>query len=164
MGWFHAVYRALYFSIGLRRMYRPQRPPEKDEKVCILVEPANARACRRNILAIASVVALAGLVGADPRDLHVFGITPDNDFGVVVLAVAVILVYVYWYVQLYLHLTTDGKVDRFVDDEGTWAFGQLHDLLDRSLQRRSADLVANWITFILVLVSVCFLMSWADKV
>ena len=41
-----------------------------------------SRAYRRNILALASVFVVAGLAGADPHDLSVFGVKPDEDWGV----------------------------------------------------------------------------------
>ena len=161
MGWFNTVRWVLFFSIGLRREYRPQDSSEHDNKPAILMEPANARACRRNILALAGVVALAGFVGADPRDLRVFGIMPDDNVGVVVLAAAICVVYVYWYVQLYLHLTTDGKVDRFSKEYATLIVQQPGVLDNRVLRHRDADLFANWTAFILVLVSLYFAISWA---
>lgn len=164
MVWFQKVRRVLYFSVGLRREYRPQDPHVRDERPAVMLEPANARACRRNILALASVVALAGFVGADPRDLRVLGIMPGDDVGVAVLAAAISLVYVYWYVQLYLHLTADGKVDGYAAEHARFAVQSPDGLANRVLRRRDADLVANWTAFFLVLVSLCFAVSWAAKV
>ena len=160
MGWFHTCLRVLYFSVGLWREYRPQDPHVHDERPAVMLEPPNARTCRRNILALASVVALAGFVGADPRDLRVFGIMPNDDVGVSVLSAAVFLVYVYWYVQLYLHLTTDGKVDKFAGKHADFVVQSPDALPNRVLRRRDADLVANWTAFFLVLVSLCFAVSW----
>ena len=160
-GRFHASLRILYFSIGLWREYRPPDQHRHDERPAILSEPPNARACRRNILALASVVALAGFVGADPRDLRVLGIMPGDDAGIAVLTAAISLVYVYWYVQLYLHLTTDGKVDGYAAEYAAYLVENPDVLANRVLRRREADLVANWTAFSLVLMSLYFAVSWA---
>ena len=164
MGWFNTFRWMMFFSIGLSREYRPQVTNGHDDRPAILLEPANARACRRNILALASVVALAGVVGADPHDLRVFGIMPDDDVGVVFLAAAICLVYVYWYVQFYLHLTTDGKVDRFAEEFHVQIVQRPDVLANRVLRHRDADLFANRIAFILVLVSSYYAISWAAGV
>ena len=53
----------------------PKKTPEK------LLEPDGARVCRRNILALAGVVVVAGFAGADPREISVFGVKPSGDWG-----------------------------------------------------------------------------------
>ena len=163
MGWLHRGLRVLFFSIGCWREYRPHDPHGCDDRPAILLEPANARACRRNILALASVVSLAGLVGADPRDLRVLGVMPGDDAGIAVLAAAICLIYAYWYVQLYLHLTADGKVDGFAAEHSAYVVQDPDELANRVLRRRDADLVANWTALLLVLVSLYFAGSWAAK-
>lgn len=85
------VRRFLFLSLGLTRGYSPQKwgyPRHTNEK---LLEPDGARACRRNIIALAGVVVVAGLAVADPREISVFGVRLPGNRGLLVLGVAVIL-------------------------------------------------------------------------
>ena len=62
-------------------------------------------------MALASVLVVAGLAGADPRDLSVFGVKPDGDWGVIVIGAAAISVQLYWYWLRYLHLKEDAVIE-----------------------------------------------------
>ncbi len=87
----------LFLSLGLTRGYSPQKQRYARHTTEKLLEPGGARACRRNIIALAGVVVVAGLAGADPHEISVFGVRPSGDRGVIVLGVAVILTHLYWY-------------------------------------------------------------------
>ena len=106
------VRRILFLSPGLERVYPPEDRKSRKDTTEKLLEPDGARVCRRNILALASIVVVAGAAGADPRDLDVFGVKPTDDWGVLVLGVAAILAHVYWYVLRYYHLRDDGKIEQ----------------------------------------------------
>ena len=92
------IRRILFLLLGLERVCPPRDRKHAKETTEKLIEPEGARVCRRNILALAGVVVVAGAAGADPRDLDVFGVKPSDDWGVLVLGTAAILAHVYWYV------------------------------------------------------------------
>ena len=154
------VRRILFLSLGLERVYPPQDRKRVKEATDKLLEPNGARVCRRNILALAGVVVVAGSAGADPRDLNVFGVKPSDDWGVLVLGSAAILAHVYWYVLRYYHLRDDGKIEQNPAMSGTGAEYLKIDWNDFRLVRRGADLFSNWATFILTGLSWCFIGSW----
>ena len=77
----------------------------------MLVETDGSKVYRRNTLALASVLVLAGLAGADPGDLSVFGVKPDGDWGVIVISAAAIGTQLYWYILRYLHIKEDAEVE-----------------------------------------------------
>ncbi len=92
-----------------------------------------ARVCRRNILALASVVVVAKVAGADPQDLEIFGVQPSNEWGVRILGATVVLVHLYWYVLRYFHMQDQYK--------------------DTTLVISRADLLSNWAATLLTIVS-----------
>ena len=57
--------RGLFLSPGLTRVYRPQNQDRADG-ISMLLETDASKAYCRNILALASVFVVAGLVGVDP--------------------------------------------------------------------------------------------------
>ena len=59
----------LFLALGLTRVYQSQNPDRLP-----LMEPDGVRTCRRNIIALAGLLVLAGLAGAGPGDLGVFGV------------------------------------------------------------------------------------------
>ncbi len=154
------IQRFLFLSFGLTRVY-----PWKDRKIAKrafdkLVEPDGSRICRRNILALSSIVVIGGFAGADLNDLRMFGITPSGDWGVLVLGLAIILAHLYWYVMRYCHLDEDGVIDQRPVSHGEepllikiWG-------TDHQLVRKSADLFANYATFLLAALSWYFVWSW----
>lgn len=158
------VRRFLFLSLGLTRGYSPQRtgyPRHTTEK---LLEPDGARACRRNIIALAGVVVVAGLAGADPREISVFGVKPSGDRGVLVLGVAVVLSHLYWFVLRYHQMKEDGVIEQdpalkhmsghdaeYLKIAGNESF---------TLVRKGADLFANYATIVLTCLSWFFVASW----
>ena len=129
-----------------------------------LSETDGSKACRRNIMALSSVLVVAGLAGADPRDLSVFGVKPGGDWGVVVIGAAAISVQVYWYVLRYLHLKEDAVIEQEPVSQGETR--QLLKIrLNDSwvLRRKSADWFSNWIAVLLTISSWCFVVSWIAR-
>ena len=108
--WAH-VRRCLFLSPGLTRVYRP-RNEGGGNGLDMLSETDVSKVYRRNILALASVLVVAGLAGADPRDLSVFGVKPDGDWGVIVIGAAAILTQLCWYVLRYLHMAEDTVIEQ----------------------------------------------------
>ena len=156
------VRRFLFLSLGLERVYPPTPRALAHAKGTTekLLEPAGARLCRRNILALAGIVVVTGFAGADPRDLIVFGVKPSGDWGVRVLGLAVILVHLYWYVLRYYHMRDDGKIEQVPRESGKYREYLKIDWNDFLLVRRSADLFSNWAAFVLSVLSWCFIGSW----
>lgn len=153
------VCKFLFLSLGLTSVYRP--PDRADAKGAdALLETDGSKACRRNIMALISVVVVAGFAGADPGDLSVFGVKADGDWGVIVVGVAVILVQLYWYVLRGLNLWEDAVVELEQRMEGE--FRDLRIKLNDGLvlKQKSANLISNWISFLLVVLSWYFVFSW----
>ena len=126
-----------------------------------LIEPKGARVCRRNILALAAIVVVASVAGADPSDLDIFGVRPPNDWGVLVLGAAVILAHLYWYVLRYYHLRDDGRIEQVPEFSGVKKENlKINSNNSFILVYRSADLVSNRIAFALTLLSWLCIGSW----
>lgn len=89
------VRRFQCLSVRLSRVYPPENWALGRNTTARLLEPRTAGACRRNIIALAGLVVVAGLVGANPREISVFGVQPSGDHGVLVLGVAVVLSHLY---------------------------------------------------------------------
>lgn len=116
-------------------------------------EPINeadeSRVCRRNVIALAGVVVIAGLAGSDPNQLEVFGVEPDPAGGAAIIGAAVITAHLYWYVQRSFHMA--GRV---------WIRGRSHEYLTVRLETITADWVGNAVAFGLALWSWCYAGSW----
>lgn len=150
----------VFLSLGLEREHRQQDQVKKRETTEKLMEPDGARTCRRNILALAGIVVLAGVAGADPNELSVFGVKPSGDRGALVLGGAVILAHLYWYALRYLHLKEDGVIeqDPALSFHGA---GNLR-IFQNSfrLVRKRADLFANYAAFLMTISSWCVIAFW----
>ena len=148
----------LFLSLGLTRVYPAKWRNPRPTHYYKLLEPDGSRVCRRNILALAVVVVVAGFAGADPIELSVFGVDLSGDRGVLVLGVAVISAHIYWYVQRYLHLNEDGMIEmkppgepkRNVNIRGH----EFH------LEQSSANLISNYVAFVLTVLSWWFVVAW----
>ena len=149
-----------FLCLGLTRTYRP-RSEDRKTRGSQLLESDGARICRRNIIALSGVLVVAGLAGVDPRDLSVFGLKPNDRWGVAVICIAAMLVQIYWYFLRYFHL----REDAMIEDEPFRSDPPLKHLPIRLnsafvLRQKSANLASNWICFILALLSTHFLISW----
>ena len=123
----------------------------------MLVETDGSKVYRRNTLALASVLVLAGLAGADPGDLSVFGVKPDGDWGVIVISAAAIGTQLYWYILRYLHMKEDAEVEVY-GTPITRSKMRSDDTL--TLWRKNGDLFSNWTCFLLTAFSWYFAISW----
>ena len=123
----------------------------------MLSEADGSKVYRRNTLALASVLVLAGLAGADPGDLSVFGVKPDGDWGVIVISAAAIVTQLYWYILRCLH----NKEDAEVEHRGPpISLSKIRVNDNLFLKRKSGDLCSNWSCFVLTALSWCFAISW----
>ena len=157
------VRRILFLSLGLERVYPPEDRKDAKDTTEKLIEPDGARVCRRNILALAGVVVLAGAAGADPRDLDVFGVKPADDWGVLVLGAAAILAHAYWYVLRYFHLRDDGEIERELEASSSWRSTESESQLERQGPSSSGEApiyVSNWAAFLLTCLSWWTIGSW----
>lgn len=148
----------LFLSLGLTRVYPAKRRKRRPSHYYKLLESDGSRACRRNILALAGVVVVAGFAGANPNELSVFGVDLSGERGVLVLGVAVISAHIYWYVQRYFHLNEDGTIDIRVAGEPKRNTNISEGTFD--LEQSSANLISNYVAFILTVLSWWFVVAW----
>lgn len=130
-----------------------------------MVEPREARACRRNVIVLAGGIVLAWIVGAEVRDLDLFGIKPSGERGVTVLCMAAMLVHIYWYCARYWHLKENST--RSLPASMTEIKGKTGDINWKEewneaayVSLRVADLLANWAAALLTVLSWCVLSAW----
>lgn len=153
--------RILFLSLGLTRAHPPRGHLRERKLRETLLEPQGTKTCRRNILALSSVLVVAGLAGAEPQDLQVFGITASGNRGIAVIGVAVILLQIYWFIQKYLHLEEDGVIERLPADSLPGAERlKITGRNELALVRRDTDLVSNWAAFGLTLAAWGFIGYW----
>ena len=148
----------MFLSLGIERRYTPA--DSQDGRYQKLLEPHGSIVCRRNILALAGILVLAGGAGVNPQDLSVLGIRVSEGRGVLAFGVAVILAHLYWYAMRFQHLIEDGKIPpgsihlpggaREPGKAGEQFF----------LERKTADLWANRVAVFLTLLSWIFVALW----
>ncbi len=102
---------------------------------------------------------VAGLAGANPRDLSVFGVKPGGDWGVIVISTAAVLTQLYWYVLRYLHMKEDAVIEQEPEPYGESRI-RLKIKLNSSFKRKSGDLLSNWVCVLLTVFSWYFALSW----
>ncbi len=122
----------------------------------MLSEADGSKVYRRNTLALASVLVLAGLAGADPGDLSAFGVKPDGNWGVIIISAAAIVTQLYWYILRCLHNKEDAEVERF----GETIIRHKISEDSSSFKRKSSDLFSNWTCFLLTAWAWYFAISW----
>ncbi len=134
----------------------PPRSPSGGHVKDMLSEADGSKVYRRNTLALASVLVLAGLAGADPGDLSVFGVKPGGDWGVIVISAAAIVTQLYWYILRCLHNKEDAEVEVFGTPITRFKISEV----SGSIKRKSGDLFSNWTCFLLTALSWYFAISW----
>ena len=160
------IRKCLFMSLGLTRYYAHGRKIQRHEKADggMLVEPNSSKADRRNILALASVLVVAGFAGADPRNLSVFGIRPDGDWGVIVIGTVAVLTHFYWYILRYFHMMEEAKREFRIVDPANPTKGPIQILLTENepmvIERKISDLVSNWACFLMTLIAWYFVGRW----
>lgn len=159
------IRRNLFLTFGLQRGYPSDRRTSSGGLRDKLVEPREARVCRRNTIILAAGIVLAWASGAELTDLDLFGIKPAEEDGVVVLSLAAMLVHAYWCAARYWHLRENstrhlrasfteikGK-DAEIDWEGDWNEAAYVSL-------RVTDWLANWAAALLTPLSWYILLVW----
>lgn len=127
-----------------------------------LLEPEESRKYRRNLLLLASIVILAGLMEGGPEDINFFGLQPSDKADVRWFCLFVFLAQVYWYLKRCLSIMDDGARHDYQYTTGnTQLLNALRSRHLTSLPRRS-DLVSNILVLILTVLSWYFLWSWSD--
>ena len=104
---------------------------------------------------------MAGLSGADPRDLTVFGVKAGADSGVFDFSVAAIVAQIYWYVLRYQHMKEDAMLVEMPVSEGQ-SIKELRVKLNPNLHlhQKPANLISNWVCFLMTVASWYFVYSW----
>ena len=149
-----------FLALGIKRTYFPADqqnvPPDIKKK---LSEPSGSRICRRNILALACILVLAGFAGIDPGHLSVFGVNLSESQADWVLGAAAIFAQFYWYAMRYHHLIEDGTVPGTLYDMDNPP--ETLKLSERYvLEIKAADLWANRVAAILTVASWVFIALW----
>lgn len=132
-----------FLSIGVGRNYGPTDLPDSSPPpIDRLSESSGSRICRRNILALACILILAGSAGGDPQELSVFGLKISGERGFAVLWVGAIVAHLYWYAMRFHHLKEDGEVQQFPDNSS--AARRKFPITDQYyVARHAGDLWAN---------------------
>ena len=149
-----------FLAVGFRREINRPKPERGSAGTSFLAirEPDGARACRRNIAALSSVLVVAGFSGADPRDLSLFGVKPGGDRGVIVLGAAAFLAQIYWYFLRYRHMKQDMVIEQLQSiPEVRVAFEP-----GRHVHHKGSDLMSNRICFFMTVCSWYFVYSWIN--
>ena len=148
----------LFFGIPLHPLSLRSYPDKLNNRQ--LREPDGSKICRRNILALSSIVILAGCMGAGPHEIDFFGVKPSGERAVSIFCAFIFLVQIYWYIKKYFHLKDDGTIEEFQPQTGgTSSYSMTgSDHLD-GVPRR-ADLLSNIMALVLTLLSWCFIYAW----
>ena len=149
-----------FLSIGVTRVYAPRGRKRSKGVAGKLCEPQASSACRRNILVLSGTLVVAGLAGVEPKDIVLFGMKPSKDSGVIIFGTAAVLAHLYWYCMRYQHLKEAGEIEQVPAMEGESRM-RLKIAWNRfSMERKGADLVANWAALLLTAMAWAFVCSW----
>ena len=129
--------------LGLRRVCPPRDVDRRSAARDELIEPLEAKVCRRNILALGSTVVLAGAADLDPRDLDIFGMKPSDDWGIIVFGSAAILAHIYWYVLRYRHVKNGGRISLVSNKDGGTIGHRKVEWCNDTIAVRSADRISD---------------------
>ncbi len=121
------------------------------------MEPEGSKNCRRKILMLVSILVIAGIAGADPHEIIVFGITPSEDWGLTVLGLVAMLAHLYWYLLPYQHLKEDGKIE--MEPSANFKYLKLRDK-HSGIIWREADLLSNRVAFVMTGLAWSFITFW----
>ena len=153
------IRKFLFLSVGLTRVYPPNERKKINDFTEKLRESAESKSYRRRILALSGVVFLTGLSGAEPNNLSVFGIEPIEGRMPVIL-IALVAIQLYWYYLKYHHLIEDGEIE---PNNHLRSRGDKYEKITVThipLVRKEADLISNYVAFILTISSWYFVISW----
>ena len=146
-------------SVGLTRDLGSQRSNRHALHGNYVFEPQAAITCRRNILVLSATLVVAGSAGVDPRDLELLGMKPLEDRAVIVFGMAAVSAHLYWYFMRYRHLVDDGEFEQLPAAAGERKL-RLPVAPKERMQRKSADVVANWAAVLLTVLAWAFVGFW----
>ena len=153
------ISKILFLSVGLTRVYPPSERKNINDFTEKLRESAESKSYRRRILALSGIVVLTGLSGAEPNNLSVFGIEPIEGRMPVIL-IALVAIQLYWYYLKYHHFIEDGEIE---PNDHLLKRGEKYDKITVThipLVRKEADLISNYVAFVLTICSWYFVISW----
>lgn len=153
------ISKILFLSVGLTRVYPPSERKNINDFTEKLRESAESKSYRRRILALSGIVVLTGLSGAEPNNLSVFGIEPIEGRMPVIL-IALVAIQLYWYYLKYHHFIEDGEIE---PNDHLRKRGEKYDKITVThipLVRKEADLISNYVAFVLTICSWYFVISW----
>ena len=151
--------RDWFLLAGYQRTYSPKARREPDETNSKIAEPKAAKACRRNILALAGIITATGFAGADPDELTVLGMKFQNN-APITLWIAIVVLQGYWYWARFLHLKEDGIVEELQFNTHEYRYTKMRHSTHFPLMRKNADLQANRIALFMSFLSVATATSW----
>ena len=148
------AYGFFFLTVGIPRV----RKRDGDAKEWVLLEPEGVRLSRRNIIALSSLLILAGLACANPSDLNVFGLELGaGTRGTIILCTTVFVLQSYWYCLKYLHIKESGEIDGPHDTQAKRALSSVGDV---RIRQKSANWIANCVAAGLTVVSWGVLVYW----
>ena len=142
-----------FFSVGLTRVHLPDKRRKINEYTDVLIESSESKSCRRKLLTLSGIIVLAGLSGADPNNLSIFGVEPAAE-RISVLLLAVVAIQLYWYFLKFHHIKEDGVIES--ENRKLRNIWNIH----FPFVRKNADLFSNYVAFILTICSWYFVASW----
>lgn len=149
----------LFLSVGLTRVYPPNERIKINDFTEKLQESVESKSYRRRILALSGILVLTGLSGADPNSLTVFGVEPMAG-RMPIIFVALVAIQLYWYFLKFHHFIEDGEIE---PNESLRMRGHKYDKITIThipLVRKEADLISNYVAFVLTICSWYFVISW----
>ena len=154
----------VFLTLGINRKYMPTKQQgDSTPTKTTITEPHGSMICRRNILALASILVLTGSAGIDPHDLSVFGVEFPGGRANCILAAAAIAAHLYWYIMRFFYLKDGGAIV----PSKTYAHEHLRPKglsVSHVLVRNTADVIANRVAVALTLSSWAFIANWLDWV
>lgn len=156
---FNITKKLFWFQfLGLCKKYKPKS--QFKQTTYTLEESVGARIARRNNLALAAIVIVGFMAGADPQELELFGLKVDETRGVYIICGTTILLHFYWYCMRYIHLYDDSEFREYCESKSndTQKILKIDDRM--ILNQETASLVKNWICFLLVSISIIFIFCW----
>ena len=151
--------KILFFSLGLTCVYPSEAREKINDRSEKLQESPESKSCRRKILTLSGIIVLTGLSGADPNNISVFGVEPTAN-RIWVLLFAIVVIQLYWYFLKYHHLKEDGEIEPTEYMRSQNSKYEKPDKTHIPLVRKSADLSANYVAFILTISSWYFVGCW----
>ena len=149
----------LFFGIPFPLPWSLRKYPNKFNDLQLL-EPDGSKICRRNILALSSIVVLAGFMGAGPHEIDFFGVKPSGERAVFIFCIFIILVQIYWYIKKYFHLKDDGMIQDIRPETGETLSLNIAISDHLTFVPRRSDFLSNIMALVLTLLSWRVVYTW----